>query len=208
LLQAAIAPSIATGASSAGIWLFELDETGQPAQMEFAVSWTREGTSPVPLGTRFRVADYPSSKLWLNETGQSSFIGDVAHDARLDLRMRTLFQQLNIAATAFMPLTLGKRWVGIIIVSWREPHDFSASEQRMYQSIASQVAVAIENRRLFERTQRDAERERAINVITSKLRSATTVDQVLQTAVQELRAATRASLSVVEIAPGGDHEQK
>jgi PAS domain S-box-containing protein len=208
LLQAAIAPSIATGASSAGIWLFDRDEAGQPAQMEFAVSWTREGTPPVPLGTRFRVTDYPSSKLWLNETGQSNFIGDLAHDERLDSRMHALFQQLNIAATAFMPLTLGKRWVGIIIVSWREPHDFTAGEQRMYQSIASQVAVAIENRRLFEQTQRDAERERAINVITSKLRSATTVDQVLQTAVQELRTATRASLSVVEIAPSGDREQR
>jgi PAS domain S-box-containing protein len=208
LLRAATAPSIATGASSAGIWLFELDEAGQPAQMELAVSWTREGTPPVPLGTRFRVADYPSSRLWLNETGQPNFVDDVAHDERLDLRMRALFQQLNIAATAFMPLTLGQRWVGIIIISWREPHSFTAGEQRMYQSIASQVAVAIENRRLFEQTQRDAERERAINVITSKLRSATTVDQVLQTAVQELRTATRASLSVVEIAPSGDREQR
>ncbi len=204
LLQAAVAPSIATEASSAGIWLFELDEAGQPAQMELAASWTRAGTPPLPLRTRFRVADYPSSKLWLHETGRPSFIGDTAHEERLDVSMHALFQQANIGATAFMPLTLGGRWVGIITVTWREPHDFTASEQRMYQSIASQVAVAIENRRLFEQTQRDAERERTINVITSKLRSAMSVDQVLKIAAQELRAATQASLSVIEITPGSD----
>jgi PAS domain S-box-containing protein len=204
LLLGAIKPSIATGASSADIWLFELNEAGQPAQMELAVSWTREAPPPLPLGTRFRVADYPASKLWFNETGQPGFIGDITHEERLDSRMRALFQQVNIAATAFMPLTLGSRWIGIIIVSWREPHDFTASEQRMYQSIASQVSVAIDNRRLFEQTQRDAERERLINQITTKMRNAQNVDQVLRIAVQELRAATKASLGVVEIAPGGE----
>jgi len=202
LLQAAIAPSIAADASSAGIWLFELNEAEQPARMEFAVSWTRDGRPPLPLGTRLRVSDYPSSKLWLNETGQPSFVGDTARDERLDPQMRAVFQRLNIAATAFMPLTLGSRWVGIIIVSWREPHDFSAGEQRMYQSIASQVAVAIENRRLFEQIQRDAERERAINRIAGRIRSAQSVDQILESATEELSAITQASRSVVEIRPG------
>jgi len=96
LLQAAIAPSIAANASSAGIWLFELNEAEQPTRMEFAVSWTREGRPPLPIGTRLRVADYPSSKLWLNETGQPSFVEDIARDERVDLQMRSLFQRLNI----------------------------------------------------------------------------------------------------------------
>lgn len=189
LLQAAIAPSIATGASSAGIWLFDLDEVGQPAQMEFAVAWTREGRPPLPLGTRLRVADYPSSKLWFNETGQPSFIGDIARDERVDPRMRATFQQVSIAATAFMPLTLGNRWVGLIIVSWREPHDFAAGEQRMYQSIASQVAAAIENRRLLEQTQRRAQREARLNQIAQQLRQTTDIRTILQTATEQLSLA-------------------
>jgi PAS domain S-box-containing protein len=202
LLQAAIAPSIASGASSAGIWFIDLNEAGQPVDMEFEASWVREGTSPVPLGTRFRVTEYPSSRLWLNETGQPSFVGDIARDERFDPQMRAVFQQLNIAATAFMPLTIGRRWVGLIIISWREPHDFTISEQRTYQSIASQVAVAIENRRLFDQTQRDAERERTINRIAGRIRSAQSVDQILESAAEELSAITRASRSVVEIKPG------
>ncbi len=199
LLQAAIAPSIATGASSAGIWLFGLDEPKQPTQMEFVVSWTREGAPPLPLGTRFRVADYPSSKLWLNETGQLSFVGDIARDERIDPQMRAVFQQLNIAATAFMPLTLGRRWVGIIIISWCEPHDFAASEQRMYQSIASQVAVAVENRRLFERAERRAQREARLNQIAQQLRHATDIQSILRTATEQLSLALDTSHAQAQI---------
>jgi len=202
LLQAAIAPSITTGASSAGIWLFELDDAGQPAQMEFAVSWSRDGKPTMPLGTRLRVADFPSSQLWLNTSGEPSFIGNTAQDKRLDARLRATFQQLNIAATGFMPLLIGNRWVGLIIVSWQEPHDFTPSEQRLYQSGASQVAVAVDNRRLLDRIRNDAERERTINRITSRLRNAQSVEQVLNIATQELRAATRSAVAVAEIASG------
>jgi GAF domain-containing protein len=199
LLQAAIAPSIATGASSAGIWLFELNEAQQPTQMELAVSWTREGAPPLSLGTRLRVADYPSSKLWLNETGQSSFLGDIARDERVDLPMRVMFQRLNIAATAFMPLTLGNRWVGLIIVSWRELHGFSEGEQRMYQSIASQVAVALENRRLFERAERRAERERLVADISSRMFAANDLEAIVQIAGEELSRILRVKQTTIKV---------
>ncbi len=199
LLQAAVAPSIAVEASSAGIWLFDLDEAGQPAQMEFVASWTREGAPPLPLGTRLRVSDYPSSELWLNETGQPSFVSDTAREERLDAKLSAMFQQLNIAATAFMPLALGKRWVGLIIVSWREPHSFTAGEQRMYQSIASQVAVAIENRRLFEQTERRAQREARLNQIAQQLRRATDIHTILQTATEQLSLALDTSHAQAQI---------
>jgi PAS domain S-box-containing protein len=168
VLQAAIAPSIISGASSAGLWVLDLNEAGQPTEMEFEASWVREGPPPLPLGTRFHAADFPSSKLWLNETGQPTFIGDIAHDPRVDPQMLVTFQRVNIAATAFIPLVIGQRWVGLGIVSWREPYDVTPSEHRMYQSIASQVAIAIENRRLFEQAQqRNAELATLNQIISS-----------------------------------------
>ncbi|HEY4722830.1 MAG TPA: GAF domain-containing protein, partial [Anaerolineae bacterium] len=201
LLQAAIAPSVAAGSSSAGIWLFDLDKMGKPIEMEFEAAWAREGKSPIPVGARLRVADFPSSKLWLEAAGQPSFIGDIVRDERVDPILRATFQQVNIAATGFMPLMISNRWVGLIIVSWQEPHDFTPGEQRMYQSIASQVAVSIDNRRLLERIQHDAERERIVNYIAGQIRNAQSVEQVLSIATQELRLATRASRSIAEIAP-------
>ena len=57
---------------------------------------------------------------------------------------------------------------------------------------------------MFEQTQRDAEREHTINRVTSRIRNARSVDEVLSIAAQELRLATRASRSVVEILPDDD----
>ncbi len=201
VLQAAITPSVLGGASSSGLWVLDLNEAGQPAEMEFEASWVREGPPPLPIGTRFHTRNFPSSKLWLNETGQPNFIGDIAHDPRVDPQMLVTFQRVNIAATAFIPLVIGKRWIGLIIISWREPHAFTPSEQRLYQSVATQVSIAIENRRLFEQTQQDAEREHTLNRITGRIRSARSVEEVLTVATQELRLATQASRSVVEITP-------
>ena len=201
LVHAAAAPSVAAGSSGAGIWLFDLNDLGQPTEMEYKAAWSRAGAPPLPIGTRLRIENFPSSRLWLNENGQSTFVSRMDSDERVDPAMRAMFQQANIAATGFMPLMINNRWIGLIIVSWQEPHDFTAGEQRMYQAIASQVAVAIENRRLLEQTQHDAERERVVNYIAGQIRNAQSVEQVLSIATQELRLATMASRSVAEIAP-------
>jgi GAF domain-containing protein len=63
------------------------------------------------------------------------------------------------------------------------------------------VAIALENARLIEETEKRAQRERTINRITSRIRNAPSIDQMLAVAAQELRAETRAARSVAEIAP-------
>jgi GAF domain-containing protein len=74
----------------------------------------------------------------------------------------------------------------------------------LIETVAEQVALALEGARLFDQTQRDAEREHTINRVTSRIRNARSVDEVLAVAAQELRLATRAARSVVEIMPATD----
>ena len=57
--------------------------------------------------------------------------------------------------------------------------------------------MAFENARLFEETQRLAQRERTISHITSKLRSAFNLETILQTTAQELGQALGASEAIV-----------
>ena len=82
--------------------------------------------------------------------------------------------------------------------------DILERDQRLLQTAAAQVASAIQRARLFEQTQRDAEREHTINRVTSRIRNARSVDEVLSIAAQELRLATHASRSVVEVLPDAD----
>lgn len=51
------------------------------------------------------------------------------------------------------PLKIGQRTIGFFELG-RAHGDFSAEERRMLETLASQAAIAIENARLFERTQR------------------------------------------------------
>jgi GAF domain-containing protein len=67
----------------------------------------------------------------------------------------------------------------------------------MVQAVADQVALALENARLFTQTSRRAERERKVLEITSKLRSTNDPQVMLQIAVEELQKALRASRAQV-----------
>jgi GAF domain-containing protein len=121
--------------------------------MTFSASWTREGPPPLPVGTRLRLVDFPSHRIWINDTGQPTFVGNLAADERVDERLRATFERTGIRSVAFMPLTLSGRWIGITIISFQAPHTFTVNEQQLYRSIAAQATVAIENRRLLEQTQ-------------------------------------------------------
>ena len=51
--------------------------------------------------------------------------------------------------------------------------------------------MALENARLYQETQRRAERERMAGEITARLRASNDPQEILQTAVQELRQALK-----------------
>ena len=55
------------------------------------------------------------------------------------------------------------------------------------------MALSAENARLFEETTARADRERLVSEITSKIRSNNDPQSMIQTAIQELRAALGAS---------------
>lgn len=54
------------------------------------------------------------------------------------------------------------------------------------EALVSRLALAVDNARLFEQSQRLIERERLVNTITQKLTAQTDVRQILQVAVREL----------------------
>ncbi len=56
----------------------------------------------------------------------------------------------------------------------------------MLQTIAGEVALAIENTRLIEQTQRAARREKDIAAAADKIHRSIDLDAILQTAVEEV----------------------
>ncbi|MFB0537077.1 MAG: GAF domain-containing protein [Anaerolineae bacterium] len=72
-------------------------------------------------------------------------------------------------------------------------------EIALIEAVADQMALAIENARLFEQTQSRAARERLIREITGRIRGAVDVESILKTTVQEVGRALGASRGLVRL---------
>jgi GAF domain-containing protein len=100
-----------------------------------------------------------------------------------------------------VPMIVGDQAIGVLNVQDAEQEGrFTENDVDLLTTIAANVAVAIQNARLFAQTRKRAEREAKVNLIGQKIQSATTVQSALQTAIQELGLALKARRTVVELA--------
>ncbi len=65
-------------------------------------------------------------------------------------------------------MIVGDRVVGVFDVQSEKVDNFTEDDIRIQTTLASQVAVAVQNARTFSRSQHQAERETALNVINQK----------------------------------------
>ncbi len=79
----------------------------------------------------------------------------------------------------------------------KESGGWTPEEYDMVTTIIEQLGVALESARLYEASQLQAERERLVGEVASRMRESLNVDAVLRTAVQELRQSL--GISQVEV---------
>jgi PAS domain S-box-containing protein len=104
-----------------------------------------------------------------------------------------------------VPMTIGERVIGVVAVqSYTTPQLYDEHDRDLLSAIASQVAIAIENARLFEQAQARAERERLVRTITDRVRQGTDREAIMRTTLQELGQMLGASKSIVRL---GTQEQ-
>ena len=93
-------------------------------------------------------------------------------------------------APAFaVPLKLRDQVIGVLDIRSNTSSQWSESQLTLIRAIAERVSLALENARLFEETTRRADRERAVSEITTRIRSTTDPQLMLQTALDELKRA-------------------
>ncbi|NJN92981.1 MAG: GAF domain-containing protein [Anaerolineales bacterium] len=105
-------------------------------------------------------------------------------------------------AEVAVPIAVGERVLGVLDVQHSVAGGLGQTEAQLIQSIANQVAIALQNARLYQQTRQQAEQEALINTIGKKIQQAATIETVLQTAVRELGQAMgsqRASIQVSRI---------
>ncbi len=178
--------------------IFNYDADNQINSLDIIANWWNgTGTEITPVGTHYPLEVIRAMSLFVSPT--PVFFDDTHADERVDAVTMQLVQRQNLRAVAILPLHSGARQIGAVILEAEEPHKFTSEETRLFTSLAPQIATVLENRRQFERAQKQAERESALNLISQKIQSATSVESVLQIAARELGHALGAPLTIAQL---------
>ncbi len=109
-------------------------------------------------------------------------------------------------APLVVPIKLRGETIGNLVVQGPRLSGWTQDQVELVQAVAERVALSAENARLFDETNRRAERERLVTEITSRIRSTNDPDEMIRTAVEELRNALGASeIQVIpQVVPAND----
>lgn len=102
--------------------------------------------------------------------------------------------QSDSASSLVVPIKFRDQPIGAF--GFAEPgreRQWTDDDIALAEAVAEQLALAAENLRLLDETQRRASREQLIGHVTASVRESLEMDQVLRTAVQELRRALNAT---------------
>ncbi|HVF26071.1 MAG TPA: GAF domain-containing protein [Anaerolineales bacterium] len=91
------------------------------------------------------------------------------------------------SSTIAIPLRLRGQTIGVLDVRSKSgQREWTRDEISMLKAAAERAALALENARLVDSAQRRAARERTIGEIAARIGTASNVDSIIQTAVEEL----------------------
>jgi HAMP domain-containing protein/putative methionine-R-sulfoxide reductase with GAF domain len=173
---------------------FLLDETGRWAVLSEAT-----GAVGAQLKARgYRLAVGSNSLIgWVTANRQPRIVLDVVGDA-------FYFPNELLPDTrseAALPLRVGDRLLGALDVQSQSLNAFTQPDIEVLQVLADQLAVAVENGRLFARQERVAQLEQRVANLTAKIHGSITVDAILENAATELGQVFGARKVVVRLAP-------
>lgn len=110
-------------------------------------------------------------------------------------------QMEGAASVLALPVRVRGDVIGVLEVERTGERSWSQAELELAQTLVDQLAVAIENARLYESARQATEREHVINRIGQDIQSAQSVDEVLRAALAELGGVLGASHGMVQLVP-------
>lgn len=98
-----------------------------------------------------------------------------------------------------VPIVLGDEVVGVLDVQHDVAGGLGETDAALLQSIANQVAIALQNAQLYDEAQRSAYHAVLVNAVNQRIQQATSVEDVMQVAARELGQALGVPTATVAV---------
>lgn len=182
--------------------LFEYDSFGKIEQISVGANWySGRGTPPPPVGSEFPRVRFER----FFQVPSPVFYEDL-REAQIDEAVRDNLLKQNILSMAVLPLWTGKNQAGVLLIQSETRYKFSGRETRTYPPLADQMAIAVDNQRLFEQTQRSLAETGLLYNVSSRIAQAADAQDMLALIVESVlpAGADRATLMMINSKEDGE----
>lgn len=162
------------GSQNANIYLYHVDEMGD--RLIFGAALWRDGRSSAPMveprqnGLTYTVA----------RTGSTMIVPDMAESPLFSSPSAEVSWK---GAIIGLPLNIGQRVLGVMNISYPQPHSFSDAEQRVLGLLADHAAIAIQNADLYERAATERRHLSLLYALGRRLANSLDFDDILSQAI-------------------------
>src|SRR5713101_1139819 len=151
-----------------GVLMFDGD--GSYLKHRFSIGYPRE------LAENLRVPVGQGITGTAAATGHSVRVGDTLTDPRYINAIE------NVRSELAVPLMLRNRCVGVLDIQSKHPDYFTREQQKILTLLASRLAIAVENARLFEKVRAQADTLLLLNEVSRETGSILDVEELLRRA--------------------------
>jgi len=156
-----------------GVLMFEGD--GSYLKHRFSIGYPRE------LADNLRVPVGQGITGTAAATGHPVRVSDTTQDPRYINAIASVRSELAV------PLMLQNRCVGVLDIQSRHPDYFTRSQQNILTMLASRLAIAVENARLFQKVRTQAETLLLLNEVSRETASILDVEELLRRAAEQTK---------------------
>jgi PAS domain S-box-containing protein/putative nucleotidyltransferase with HDIG domain len=128
---------------------------------------------------------------WVAQHGQSIRIDDVRQDDRYVAARDDLRSEMCV------PMKVGERIIGVVNIESQTPAAYTESDQRVLETVAAQIAIAIANAQLFSETEQRAEELEALDSISGALSKAQNIAAAMPILLEETLKITGAPAGAI-----------
>ena len=156
-----------------GVLMFEGD--GSYLKFRFAIGYPRE------LSENLRIPVGQGITGTAAATGYSVRVADTLSDSRYINAIE------NVRSELAVPLMLRNRCVGVLDIQSKHPDYFTDEQQKILTLLASRLAIAVENARLFEKVRAQADTLLLLNEVSRETGSILDVEELLRRAAEQTK---------------------